>query len=662
MMEKPKILIVEDELVIALNTKSILQQCGYTVTGTALTGKEALKKIEENRPGIVLVDIVLAGDIDGIALAEIIHSLDIPVIYTTAHADSGTVERVKATHPYGYILKPFRAGELHTTIEVALVKHQMEKRLKESEERYRIAIEGSNDGVAIVKGLAHVYVNRRFLDMFGYEHVEEIVGKPPYFSVHPDDLEQVKGYAVVRIQGKEVPVQYEFRGIRKDGTSIDIEVSVNTITYEGEKAILAYLRDITDRKRMEMELKKNELRYKSLIESLPDAIILHDSEKILYLNPAAVTLFGSGKVRNFVGRKILDFIHPEDRETAVCDINSAGETEDVPLLKQVRLIRDNGEIVYAECKSSTVDYGANKLFMMNMRDVTVRRRQEEQLRQYREQLEGLVEERTEELTKVNALLQQELSEHKRTEEKVQMLNKELEQRIMELKTINGELETFNYSVSHDLKTPLVAIEGFSRILMEKHGLHLDPKGRQFLGIINKNTKKMRELIEDLHSFFSVGRKTILPSAVNMEKMVNDTITDLKTILPDDVFGVECSALPPAYGDRKMIRQVLVNLFSNAIKYSKPKGIAVITVEGWIEEGKSIYSVKDKGIGFSIEYADKVFEVLERLHGPDEFEGTGIGLAIVKRIVHKHGGDVWAEGAVNEGANFYFSLPGREPVK
>jgi light-regulated signal transduction histidine kinase (bacteriophytochrome) len=194
--------------------------------------------------------------------------------------------------------------------------------------------------------------------------------------------------------------------------------------------------------------------------------------------------------------------------------------------------------------------------------------------------------------------------------------------------------------------------------MEKHSQLLDAKGQHFLDIIYKSTKKVNELIEDLHEFFSVGQKAIKSSTINMEKMINDIITDFKTILPDDVFTVEFSALPPAYGDKKMINQVLVNLFGNAIKYSKPKGAAIITIEGRVKEGKSVYSVKDRGIGFPMECADNIFDVFERLHGSDEFEGTGIGLAIVKRIIQRHGGDVWAEGTVNEGATFYFSLPGK----
>ena len=249
-----------------------------------------------------------------------------------------------------------------------------------------------------------------------------------------------------------------------------------------------------------------------------------------------------------------------------------------------------------------------------------------------------------------------ITERKRAQETVQKLNKELEAHVIELKTINKELETFAYSVSHDLRAPLIAIEGFSRILIEKQSQHLDTKGRHFLTMINKNTKRLNELIVDLLDFFGLGRKSIKSVTIDMEKMVNDVISDFKSLFPEDTFRVAFNSLPTAQGDRKMVRQVLINLMSNAIKYSRPKGTAIIEIGGWAEKEKTVYFVKDHGIGFPMEQADKIFDVFERLHNSDAFEGTGIGLAIVKRVIHKHGGSVWADAKTGEGATFYFSLP------
>lgn len=780
-------------------------------------------------------------------------------------------------------------------------REQAEAALKESEERYRIAIEASNDGIAIVQNGIHVYVNQAFLKMFRYKALSDIAGKQSYYSIiHPDDFERVTKYATARQKGLSAPTRYEFKGIRKDKTSIDIEVSVNTISYKGTKAILAYLRDITERKQAEEALRQSELHYKGLIESSPDAIILHDGEKILFLNSTAKKLLGSRKKENFLGRKMLDFIHPEDKGVVAQDIDLIRQTGKITPTKEVKLIRDDRRIVHIDYTGSAVDYVglrlqqifirditdrvraeealaqtrrqqqaildnipdvawlndkegryilANRSFgkasrlnpevlpgktdfdvwprdlaeqrrtvdravmqsgkRMKLeeqitavdgsviwietvktpvfdnngkvigtagiaRDITLRKKQEKQLRQYQEELGQLVEERTAELLKVNALLEQELVEHERTEEALritqfsvdrsadpvfwigpdarllyvnditcrvlgysreellsmtihdidlnfpvtewprhwgglkkrgsitfesihftkegtvipvevtsnyleykgreyncafvrditerkraqemfQTLNKELEQRVVELKVINKELETFNYSVSHDLRAPLIAIEGFSRILIEKQSHHLDAKGRHFLNMINKNTKKLNELIIDLLDFFGLGRKNIKNVTIDMEKMVNDIISDFNSMFPEDTFRVEFNTLPVAQGDRKMIRQILINLMGNAIKYSRPKGTAIIEIGGWVEKEKNVYFVKDHGIGFPMEQADKIFEVFERLHSTDEFEGTGIGLAIVKRVVHKHGGNIWVEAKENEGATFYFSL-------
>lgn len=252
--------------------------------------------------------------------------------------------------------------------------------------------------------------------------------------------------------------------------------------------------------------------------------------------------------------------------------------------------------------------------------------------------------------------------HKHAEDVIEKLNKELEDRILELKIKNKELETFSYAISHDLMTPLIAIEGFSRILIKKYSHQLDIKGQDHLMMINESSKRMNQLIVDLHDFFRLGRKNIQPKTIDMEKTVNDIVRDFKSMFPDDAFRVELGALPTAQADQKMIRQVLINLIGNAIKYSRPKSGAVVQIGGLTEKERNIYFVKDQGIGFSMEYADKIFKIFERLHCEDEFEGTGIGLAIVKRIIQMHGGDVWAEGVVDEGATFYFSLPRRESAE
>lgn len=232
----------------------------------------------------------------------------------------------------------------------------------------------------------------------------------------------------------------------------------------------------------------------------------------------------------------------------------------------------------------------------------------------------------------------------------------LENRTAQLQAANQELEAFSYSVSHDLRAPLRAVDGFSRILLEDYADKLDAEGRRVLNVIRTNTQNMGRLIDDLLTFSRLGRKQIEPAIINMGELARDVFTQLESNMSGRAPRLNLKELPPTHGDRALLRQVFVNLLSNAAKYSRPKEPSVIEVGGRSENGENIYYVKDNGVGFDMKYANKLFGVFQRLHSAEEFEGTGVGLAIVQRVVGRHGGRVWAEGKVNEGAIFYFALP------
>ncbi|WP_264538213.1 sensor histidine kinase [Flavobacterium sp. N1736] len=226
----------------------------------------------------------------------------------------------------------------------------------------------------------------------------------------------------------------------------------------------------------------------------------------------------------------------------------------------------------------------------------------------------------------------------------------------ELKKAQEELEAFSYSVSHDLRAPIRAINGYTQILMEDHAEFIDEDGKRVLDAIIHNSKKMGHLIDDLLAFSKLGRKQVNTGPINMANLVDNVITELVVEKNQKIPVFDIGILDTAIGDASLIKQVWINLISNAIKYSQYKDEIHITITSTTENDKIIYCVKDNGAGFDMEYYDKLFGVFQRLHSQEEFDGTGIGLAIVQKIINRHHGTVWAESKLDFGASFYFSLP------
>jgi PAS domain S-box-containing protein len=250
-----------------------------------------------------------------------------------------------------------------------------------------------------------------------------------------------------------------------------------------------------------------------------------------------------------------------------------------------------------------------------------------------------------------------ITERKRREQEIQSLNRELANRSTELESINKELEAFAYSVSHDLRAPLRHMAGYTELLQKKISSALDEKSNHYIRMMLESAKRMGNLIDDLLAFSRIGRTETQKTLVSLAQLVREALTEVRQDTEGRNIAWKIGALPDFYGDRSMLRLVLINLLSNAIKFTRTRPQAEIEI-GSADGNRDelIVFVRDNGVGFDMKYGNKLFGVFQRLHQADEFEGTGIGLATVQRIIHRHGGKVWAEGVVDSGATFYFSAP------
>ncbi len=287
------------------------------------------------------------------------------------------------------------------------------------------------------------------------------------------------------------------------------------------------------------------------------------------------------------------------------------------------------------------------------------RTQAEDLRQAHNGLEARVKQRTEQLAAANEALQVEVRERQRAEESLLQLNLDLEQRVSdrtsELRLANQELEAFAYSIAHDLRAPFRHIHSYAELLLEEYAGGLAPEARAYLTRIGTKSREMGQMVDDLLNLFSVARDKFDRTPVELDDLVQKVISDIKGDIGDRDIVWKIGPLPILKCNYVLIRQVLDNLIANAVKYTRPRRPAHIELGSFCENGEEICFIRDNGVGFDMKAVDRLFGVFQRLHRSEEFEGTGVGLALASRIIRKHGGRIWAEGMVDKGATFYFTL-------
>lgn len=625
--------MVEDSSNDALLIDAELRKSGLSYHSKRIEAREEfLAELEFNAPDLILLDHGLPA-FDGFSALAIAREKlpDVPLIFVTGSLGEETVLKTLQRGATDYVLK-HNLSDLVPAVHRALrhaeeraKRRQAEAALRQSEERFRLLVENIADSAIFMLDAAGRIAtwNSGAERLKGYR-AEEIIGQSIAVLHQSEEGTDNKARRMLRTAALTGRYQEEGWRLRKDGSRFWAHIVITPLRNEARQlyGFTKVVRDINDRKRGADALRESEARYRRLVELSPDALLMHSEDRIVFVNPAAMRLLGATCPVELIGLPLETILHPEFEELERERIRRLNdkETEFNPFLEQ-KILRLDGGAVEVEAASCASRFHEHPAVQVILHDITGRKQAETQLCRWNLELEQRVAERT-----------------------------------AQLEAANQELEAFSYSVSHDLRAPLRHIEGFIHILRGNLRENLNDTSQRALDTIAGAAQKMGRLIEELLEFSRMSRAEMRHATADLTLLVEKARLELRPDWEPRQVTWSIGPLPSLRGDPEMLRQVMINLLSNALKYSRTRAETRIEVASYVSGHETVVFVRDNGVGFDPQYAHKLFGVFQRLHSDRDFDGTGIGLAIVRRVIARHGGRTWAEGTLDRGATFYFALP------